>query len=59
MSKLVYGVGVNDKTRPARVDGKNVKEYDLWMSMLKRCFSEKYQIVFFNIFTITGLILRT
>ena len=43
MSKLVYGVGVNDKTRTAFVDGKNVKEYVLWKDMLKRCFSEKYQ----------------
>ena len=43
MKKPVYGVGVNDKTRPAWVDGKPVKEYDLWQSMLKRCFSEKYQ----------------
>ena len=29
--------------RPAKVDGKIVKEYDLWQSMLSRCFSEKYQ----------------
>ena len=43
MSKLVCGVGFNDKTRPVSVDGKNVKEYVLWQSMLKRCFSEKYQ----------------
>ena len=43
MSKLVRGKGFNDKTRPANVDGKNVKEYDLWQDMLKRCFSEKYQ----------------
>ena len=43
MSKLVYGVGFNDKTRPANVDGKSVKEYDLWKSMLSRCSSEKYQ----------------
>ena len=41
MSKLVCGVGFNDKTRPANVDGKNVKEYVLWQSMLKRCFSDK------------------
>ena len=41
MSKLVYGKGFNDKTRPARFDGKIVKEYDLWRDMLKRCFSEK------------------
>ena len=43
MSKLVYGKGFNDKTRPARFDGKIVKEYVLWQSMLKRCFSEKLQ----------------
>ena len=43
MSKLVCGVGFNDKTRPAMVDGKIVKEYDLWKSMLNRCFSEKLQ----------------
>ena len=36
-------VGFNDKTRPAWVDGKNVKEYALWQNMLERCFSEKYQ----------------
>ena len=43
MSKLVYGVGINDKTRPAKVDGKNVKEYQLWADMLRRCFSERSQ----------------
>ena len=43
MGKLVWGVGFNDKTRPSRVDGKKVKEYELWTGMLKRCFSEKYQ----------------
>ena len=43
MSKLVCGVGFNDKTRPAFVGGKIVKEYDLWRSMLQRCFSEKLQ----------------
>ena len=43
MSKLVYGVGFNDKTRPVSVDGKKVKEYVLWQHMLERCFSEEYQ----------------
>ena len=43
MSKLVYGVGVNDKTKPAKIDGKIVKEYNLWKGMLERCFSEKEQ----------------
>ena len=43
MKKLVYGVGFNDKTKPAKIDGKTVKQYDLWRDMLKRCFSEKVQ----------------
>ena len=43
MNKLVWGAGFNDKTRPAKVGGKKVKEYDLWQSMLERCFSEKCQ----------------
>ena len=37
MSKLVYGVGFNDKTRPVFVGGKMVKEYGLWGGMLRRC----------------------
>ena len=43
MKKPVCSVGFNDITRPAKVDGKLVKEYKLWHSMLNRCFSEKYQ----------------
>ena len=43
MSKLVFGVGVNDGSRPTKIDGKKVKEYGLWQSMLERCFSEKLQ----------------
>ena len=43
MSKLVYGIGFNDKTRPTNVDGKPVKEYSLWEGMLRRCFNEKEQ----------------
>ena len=46
MIKLVYGKGFNDRSRPASVDGKMVKEYDLWKSMLNRCFSEKYQTLY-------------
>lgn len=38
-SKLVCGVGVNDRKYPAKVNGKNTKEYDLWSSLLKRCYS--------------------
>ena len=43
MSKLVCGVGFNDKTKPVFVDGKIVKEYDLRQHMLKRCFNENCQ----------------
>lgn len=46
MSKLVFGVGFNGKTKPAKIDGKIVKEYKLWHDMLRRCFSEKYQTLY-------------
>ena len=36
MSKLVCGVGFNDKTRPARVDGKNVKEFNVFKKTIER-----------------------
>jgi len=40
---LVYGVGVNDWVGKIKVGGKPIKEYDLWTSMLERCFSEKFK----------------
>jgi len=40
---LVFGVGVNDWVGAVKVGGKLIKEYDLWTSMLKRCFSEKFK----------------
>ena len=46
MSKLVFGVGFNDKTRPVFVDGRIVKEYSVWKGMLERCFYEKYKTKF-------------
>ncbi len=42
--KLVYGVGINDKKYPAKINGKNTKQYELWKNMLKRCYSEKSKI---------------
>lgn len=42
-SKLVYGVGVNDWGSSTRFNGKRLKEYELWSSMLNRCFNEKYK----------------
>lgn len=43
--KLVYGVGLNDSTalNPTHIDGRNVKSYNLWTAMLKRCYSTKFQ----------------
>ena len=41
-SKLIYGFGFNDKTRPASINSKNTKEYDLWRTMLRRCYSDKF-----------------
>ena len=40
---MVYGVGVNDSTYPAKIAGKMVKEYTLWVSMLERCYHNKFQ----------------
>ena len=45
MNKLVCGVGFNDKTRPAKVDGKHVKEYVLWTGMLERCFNSLHRFI--------------
>jgi len=40
---LVYGVGVNDWVGKVNVDGKLIREYQLWKGMLERCFSEKFK----------------
>ena len=43
MSKLVFGVGVNDGSRPTRIDGNKVKEYLLWFGILTRGYNEDYK----------------
>ncbi len=40
---LVYGVGINDWNGKVVVNGKMIKDYWLWTSMLKRCFSNGYK----------------
>jgi len=40
---FVYGVGVNDWVGKVTVDGKPIWEYQLWKSMLQRCFTDGYK----------------
>ncbi|MGD4642034.1 hypothetical protein QT746_22385, partial [Xanthomonas citri pv. citri] len=42
-SPSVYGVGVLGTKYPSKINGVLTKEYDLWCSMLKRCYSATYQ----------------
>lgn len=41
--KLIYGAGINDKSRAGWIDGKDAKEYALWRDMLRRCYNQKIQ----------------
>ena len=43
MSKLVYGVGFNDRSRPSSDGFSVLKEYHLWRGMIERCFDRKCQ----------------
>ena len=40
MTTLLQGVGINDRSVAATLNGKMTKEYDLWHAMLKRCYSK-------------------
>ena len=42
-SPSVYGVGIIGAKYPVSEGSFKTKEYDLWCSMLRRCYSEKYQ----------------
>ena len=44
MTRLVQGVGINDRTYPAKIGGKHTKEYTMWKAMLERCYSEKVHV---------------
>lgn len=37
----VYGVGMTGNKYPAKINGKNTKEYDTWTNMIQRCFDTK------------------
>ena len=40
--QLVFGVGINNREIPTSIDGKTTKEYNLWRSMLQRCYSKSF-----------------
>ena len=42
-SPSVYGIGVLGTKYPSKINGVLTKEYDLWCSMLKRCYSDAYK----------------
>ena len=39
----VYNVGILGSKYPSKVNGRNTKEYDLWYSMLQRCYSDDFK----------------
>ena len=39
----VFGVGVLGTKYPTRVNGVQTKEYELWYSMLRRCYSDRFK----------------
>lgn len=39
--KLVQGIGINDNKYPTQIKGTRVKEYELWVNMLERCYSKR------------------
>ena len=36
----VFGVGILGTKYPSKINSRNTKEYDLWSSMLRRCYSD-------------------
>ena len=42
-SPSVYGIGVLGAKYPSTINGVKTKEYMLWQSMLKRCYSDVYK----------------
>ena len=42
-SPSVYGAGITGTKYPPTINGVITKEYDLWQSMLQRCYSKNFQ----------------
>ena len=38
---LAYGIGVNDYVGRVKENGKHIKAYRAWISMLSRCYGKK------------------
>lgn len=43
MNNLILGVGLNNNQYPTKINGKITKQYNLWHTMLVRCYCSKYQ----------------
>lgn len=41
-NKLVFGFGINDFNGNVKINGKLIKSYALWKSMLSRCYNDDY-----------------
>lgn len=39
--RILFGVGINDSPIPVKVDGKFIKSYETWKSIIQRCYSKK------------------
>ena len=42
-SPSVYGVGVLGTRHQSTINGRNIKEYEIWYSMLQRCYSDTFK----------------
>ena len=42
-SPSVYGVGVLGTKYLSTISGRNIKEYEIWFSMLQRCYSDSFK----------------
>lgn len=49
---FVAGVGINDYDGSIKVDGKLIKSYSIWKSMLERCYTRKASKTYYNIVTV-------
>ena len=45
MTKLLYGVGLNDYDGIVNINGKISKFYKVWQSMLSRCYDFKIVVI--------------